>query len=47
MLLTPCLASLAVPVAALFLGGTVAYYLMFAMAAWLFALFVYYTVKLM
>ena len=47
VLLTTCLASLAVPVAALFLGGTVAYYLMFAMAAWLFALFVYYTVKLM
>ena len=26
---------------------SLAYYLIFAMAAWLFALFVYYTVKLM
>ena len=29
------------------LGANIAYYLMFAMVAWLFALLVYYTVKLM
>lgn len=28
-------------------GGMVAYYLVYVMLAWLFALFVYYTVKLM
>ncbi len=43
------LISCAVGVAALALGlvGNVAYYLVFAMAAWIFALLVYYTVKLM
>lgn len=47
VLLVTCLASLAVVVAAMVAGGAVAYYLMFVMVAWLFALFVYYTVKLM
>jgi len=47
VLLITCLASLVAVVAALLAGGTVAYYLMFVMLAWLFALFVYYTVKLM
>lgn len=47
VLLVTCLASLAVVVAAIAAGGAVAYYLMFVMVAWLFALFVYYTVKLM
>lgn len=47
VLLVTCLASLAAVAAALLAGGTVAYYLMFVMVAWLFALFVYYTVKLM
>ena len=45
--LATCAASLAAPIAALILGGTAAYYLIFVMVAWLFALFVYYTVKLM
>ena len=47
MLLVTCLASLAAVLVALAAGGTVAYYLIFVMVAWLFALFVYYTVKLM
>lgn len=47
VLLVTCLASLAVVIVALLAGDTVAYYLMFTMIAWLFALFVYYTVKLM
>lgn len=47
VLLVTCLASLAAVLVALAAGGTVAYYLIFVMAAWLFALFVYYTVKLM
>lgn len=46
VLLVTCLASLAATVAGL-LAESLAYYLIFAMAAWLFALFVYYTVKLM
>ena len=29
------------------LGSTAAFYLIFVMVAWLFALFVYFTVKLM
>lgn len=44
--LVTCLASLAAITAGL-LAESLAYYLIFAMAAWLFALFVYYTVKLM
>ncbi len=42
-----CLASLVCVVAGLLAGSTVAYYLIFVMVAWLFALLVYYTVKLM
>ena len=38
---------LLVQLAAMALGANLAYYLMFAMVAWLFALLVYYTVKLM
>lgn len=45
--LVTCGASLAVLAGAMLLGGTAAYYLIFVMVAWLFALFVYYTVKLM
>ena len=45
--LISCLGSLAVLAAAIVLGATVAYYLIFAMLAWIFALFVYYTVKMM
>ena len=46
VLLVTCLASLAAMAAGLAVES-LAYYLIFAMAAWLFALFVYYTVKLM
>ena len=42
-----CLGMLCAGLAALVLGSTVAYYLIFAMVAWLFALLVYYTVKMM
>jgi hypothetical protein len=41
-----CLVAAAAMGAAIALGA-LAYYLMFAMVAWLFALLVYYTVKLM
>lgn len=47
VLLVTCLASFAAVIAAMLAGDMVAYYLMFVMVAWLFALFVYYTVKLM
>lgn len=47
VLLVTCLASLAAVAAAMLAGGTAAYYLVYVMIAWLFALFVYYTVKLM
>ena len=47
VLLATCAASLAMVIAAMLLNGMAAYYLIFVMAAWLFALFVYYTVKLM
>ena len=47
VLLATCAASLAAVIAALLIGGTVAYYLIYVMVAWMFALFVYYTVKLM
>ena len=46
VLLVTCLASLAAMAVGLAVES-LAYYLLFAMAAWLFALFVYYTVKLM
>ena len=42
-----CVVSLAAIAAAIALGGAVSYYLLFAMVAWLFALLVYYTVKMM
>ena len=47
VLLVTCAASLAAVAAAMLAGSTVAYYLIYVMIAWLFALFVYYTVKLM
>lgn len=47
VLLVTCLASLAAVIVSMLVGGTVAYYLVYVMIAWLFALFVYYTVKLM
>ena len=40
-------AALAVQLLAAVAGGTIAYYLIFAVGAWLFALLVYYTVKMM
>ena len=40
-------AALAVQLLAMFAGGAVAYYLIFAMGAWLFAMLVYYTVKML
>ena len=45
--LLTCVVNVAVILAALAAGSTVAYYLVYAMLAWLFALLVYYTVKLM
>lgn len=39
--------AVAVQAAAAVAGGTIAYYLIFAMSAWLFALLVYYTVKML
>lgn len=47
VVLVSCLASLLALAAAMALGSFVAYYLIFLMVAWLFALLVYYTVKLM
>ena len=47
VLLVTCAASLAAVLAGIVLPGMVANYLIFVMAAWLFALFVCYTVKLM
>ncbi len=47
LMLVSCVVSLAAIAAAGALGGAVSYYLLFAMVAWLFALLVYYTVKMM
>lgn len=47
MILVSCLVGLAAVLAAAVLGPNAAYYLIFVMAAWLFALLVYYTVKMM
>ncbi len=47
LILATCAASLAVLLLAVVLGSTAAYYLIFLMIAWLFALLVYYTVKMM
>lgn len=41
-----CGVSLVVIALAAFVGGSLAYYLLYAMVAWLFALLVYYTVKM-
>ncbi|MEA4932721.1 MAG: hypothetical protein VB071_03910 [Lawsonibacter sp.] len=42
-----CLVGVAAVVAAMILGANIAYYLIFVIVAWLFALLVYYTVKMM
>ncbi len=42
-----CLVGLGAVAAAMFLGANIAYYLIFVLVAWLFALLVYYTVKMM
>lgn len=42
-----CIGGIAAIAAAQFLGGAVAYYLLYAVVAWVFALLVYYTVKMM
>ena len=47
VVLASCLVSAAVVIAALAVGAAAAYYLIFVMLAWIFALFVYYTVKMM
>lgn len=47
LMFVSCAVSLAAIAAAIILGGAVSYYLLFAMVAWLFALLVYYTVKMM
>ena len=47
VILASCLASIVVVVAALVAGAAAAYYLIFVILAWIFALFVYYTVKMM
>ncbi len=47
MLSITWIASVAAVVLGLLLGGTVAYYLIYALVAWLFCLLVYYTVKMM
>ena len=47
VILASCLVALAAIGGALVMGAAVAYYLIFAMMAWLFALLVYYTVKMM
>ena len=41
-----CAVSLVVIALSAFVGGSLAYYLLYAMVAWLFALLVYYTVKM-
>jgi hypothetical protein len=47
MVLAGCAAAIAVQLLAIVAGSAVAYYLIFAMGAWLFALLVYYTVKML
>ena len=47
LVIVSSLVSLAAMIAGLLLGGTVAFYLLFALLAWLFVLLVYYTVRLM
>lgn len=47
LMLLSCVISLAAIAIAAFVGGALSYYLLYAMVAWLFALLVYYTVKMM
>lgn len=47
IVLGSCAAAVAVQLLAVAAGSAVAYYLIFAMGAWLFALLVYYTVKML
>ena len=47
VVLASCAAAIAVQLLAVVAGSAVAYYLIFAMGAWLFALLVYYTVKML
>ena len=47
VILASCCAGVATMILSLVLGGVVAYYLIYVMIAWLFALLVYYTVKMM
>lgn len=47
MILASCLVGVAAVLAAAACGADIAYYLIFLMAAWLFAQLVYYTVKMM
>lgn len=47
VILASCLLGIAFMVLSLVMGGTIVYYLILVMIAWLFALLVYYTVKLM
>lgn len=47
VVLGSCAAAIAVQLLAAVAGGAVAYYLIFAVGAWLFALLVYYTVKML
>lgn len=47
LILLSCAVNVAAIAAAMILGGNVGYYLIYALVAWLFALLVYYTVKMM
>ncbi|MBS7218104.1 MAG: hypothetical protein KH028_01660 [Oscillospiraceae bacterium] len=47
LMLLSCVVSLGAIAIAAFVGGALSYYLLYAMVAWLFALLVYYTVKMM
>lgn len=47
LVILSCMVSLLALLAGVLLGGTVAFYLLFVLVAWLFVLLVYYTVKMM
>ena len=47
LIILSCVVSIVTLLAGLLLGGTVAFYLLFVLIAWLFVLLVYYTVKMM
>lgn len=47
LMLLSCVVGLAAIAIAAFVGGALSFYLLYAMVAWLFALLVYYTVKMM